>query len=156
MARSARAPAGAGPVRRAAGGLVWREAAGARRVAVIHRPKRNDWSLPKGKLEPGEGFAAAALREVAEETGLATSLQAFAGCVVVEKRRGAKVTLYWHMALEGAARFVANDEADRLEWLTVEEAVDRLDQPAERRLLSRAGLARTPRPAPRRRDHAIS
>src|SRR3954470_10760122 len=50
----------------AAGGVVVRDG----RVAVVHRPKYDDWSLPKGKLDPGEGFEEAALREVEEETGM--------------------------------------------------------------------------------------
>ncbi|HEX8910321.1 MAG TPA: NUDIX domain-containing protein, partial [Anaeromyxobacteraceae bacterium] len=69
MASSGRRAA-PGSLTRVAGGLVWRSSPGAARLAVIHRPKRDDWSLPKGKLEPGEGFEEAALREVAEETGL--------------------------------------------------------------------------------------
>lgn len=136
MASSGRRAA-SGSFTRVAGGLVWRVSPGAARLAVIHRPKRDDWSLPKGKLEPGEGFEEAALREVAEETGLSASLRGFAGCTVSEGRRGTKLALYWHMTVEGPARFVPNDEADRMEWLTLEEALARLDHAAERRLLAK-------------------
>jgi 8-oxo-(d)GTP phosphatase len=59
----------------AAGGLLWREADGQRLLAVVHRPRYDDWTLPKGKLDPGEEFAAAALREVGEETGCHACLE---------------------------------------------------------------------------------
>ncbi|HUH08052.1 MAG TPA: NUDIX domain-containing protein, partial [Egibacteraceae bacterium] len=61
--------ASAGPVR-AAGGVLWRDVGGRIEVAVVHRPHRADWSLPKGKLDPGESSPEAALREVFEETGI--------------------------------------------------------------------------------------
>ena len=138
MARSGRRASSAA-LTHAAGGLVWRTGRREARLAVIHRPKRDDWSLPKGKLEPGEDFTTAALREVEEETGLAASLRGFAGCTVSEGRRGTKVVLYWHMRVEGPARFVPNEEADQLEWLTPKEALARLDDDAERRLLAKVG-----------------
>ncbi len=53
----------------AAGGIVWREVPGGPRIAVVHRTKRDDWSLPKGRLDAGEGWQDAARREIAEETG---------------------------------------------------------------------------------------
>ncbi len=59
---------------KAAGGVLWREVDGEVRVAVVHRPRYDDWSLPKGKLDPGEGWEEAAVREVEEETGLAGRL----------------------------------------------------------------------------------
>ncbi|HEX6115926.1 MAG TPA: NUDIX domain-containing protein, partial [Solirubrobacterales bacterium] len=64
------------PEVRAAGGVVLRDGAEGLEVAVVHRPKHDDWSLPKGKLEPGESWVDAALREVAEETGLECELGA--------------------------------------------------------------------------------
>ena len=72
MARTERDPGEEAEVL-AAGGVVVRGAGAAARIAVIHRPKYEDWTLPKGKLDPGEGFEQAALREVEEETGLAAS-----------------------------------------------------------------------------------
>src|SRR5580704_8961282 len=59
---------------RAAGAVVWRPAASGSQVALVHRPKYDDWSFPKGKLEPGEHVLLAAVREVAEETALQVTL----------------------------------------------------------------------------------
>ncbi len=61
---------------KAAGGVVWRRGAGGIEVAVCHRPHREDWSLPKGKLDPGETWEEAALREVEEEIGFTCTLGA--------------------------------------------------------------------------------
>ncbi len=118
----------------AAGGLVWRGG----RLAVIHRPKHRDWSLPKGKLEPGETFPDAALREVAEETGCRARLGAFAGYTLYRVKRRPKLVLFWHMFAEGACRFEANGEVDRLEWLRPSEALAKLNHEVERRLLRSA------------------
>ena len=59
---------------RAAGAVLWRPAGGGSQVALVHRPKYDDWSFPKGKLDPGEHVLLAAVREVAEETGLRVTL----------------------------------------------------------------------------------
>ncbi len=118
----------------AAGGLVWRGG----RLAVIHRPKHRDWSLPKGKLEPGETFPDAALREVAEETGCRARLGEFAGYTLYRVKRRPKLVLFWHMFAEGACRFEATGEVDRLEWLRPSEALAKLNHEVERRLLRSA------------------
>lgn len=125
---------------RGAGGLLWREEAGARRLAVIHRPHRGDWSLPKGKLRRGETFRAAAVREVAEETGCRAPLGEFAGYALYERRGRSKLVLFWHMAARDVAPFVPNDEVDRLDWLTPVEALARLDHEVEREVV-RAAVA---------------
>jgi len=128
----------------AAGGLVWRRGADGPELAIVHRPHRRDWSLPKGKLKNGETFKKAARREVAEETGFRTRVGAFAGHVVYTVKDRLKLVLYWHMVArsepkaKGRAtkvRFDDNDEVDVLEWLVPERAVRRLDHPAERRLV---------------------
>ena len=118
----------------AAGGLVWRGG----RLAVIHRPKHRDWSLPKGKLEPGETFPDAALREVAEETGCRARLGEFAGYTLYRVKRRPKLVLFWHMFVEDACRFEPNGEVDRLEWLRPSEALAKLNHDVERRLLRSA------------------
>jgi 8-oxo-dGTP pyrophosphatase MutT (NUDIX family) len=130
-------------VQRAAGGLVWRSDARGRRLAVIHRPKHRDWSLPKGRLDEGESFFQAAVREVEEETGCRVRPGRFAGAAIDRGRRRTKVVLYWHMHHCGG-RFEPNDEVDRVEWLGPEEALERLDHPRDRRLLRRV-LAALPR-----------
>jgi 8-oxo-dGTP diphosphatase len=118
----------------AAGGLVWR----AGRLAVIHRPKQRDWSLPKGKLELGETFPDAAVREVAEETGCRARLGDFAGYTLYRVKRRPKLVLFWHMFVAGACRFEPNGEVDRLEWLRPSDALARLDHDVERRLVRSA------------------
>jgi 8-oxo-dGTP diphosphatase len=128
----------------AAGGLVWRSG----RLAVIHRLKRGDWSLPKGKLEPGETFPDAALREVAEETGCRARLGEFAGYTLYSVKRGPKLVLFWHMFASGSYRFEPNDEVDRIEWLRPSEALSRLDHAAERRLVRDAAASARARSAP--------
>ncbi len=121
---------------KAAGGLVWWTDGRLRRLAVIHRPKYGDWSLPKGKLEPGESWQEAAQREVLEETGCETALGEFAGQICYVVRRRPKLVLYWNMERVGDCAFEPGAEVDRLEWLTKREALSRLDHPAERRLLN--------------------
>jgi 8-oxo-dGTP pyrophosphatase MutT (NUDIX family) len=125
---------------RAAGGLLWRDGARGRELAIVHRPRRRDWSLPKGKLERGEGFRAAALREVREETGHAARLLGFAGYTLYVAKRRPKVVLFWHMAADGASAFEPSAEVDQVEWLAAADAIRRLTHPNERRLVARAVL----------------
>jgi 8-oxo-dGTP diphosphatase len=126
---------------RAAGGLLWRGRNGKRQLAVIHRPHREDWSLPKGKLEEGERWEIAALREVEEETGCKARILSFAGVVHYVPRRTPKVVVFWNMELvkEGPLEHV--DEVDEVAWLSVDEAMKRLDHEAERELLAEATSA---------------
>jgi 8-oxo-dGTP diphosphatase len=121
---------------RAAGGVVWWQDGRARRLAVIHRPKYGDWSLPKGKLEAGESWKQAALREVREETGCETTLGPFAGQISYLVKGRPKVVLYWNMERVGDCGFTPNREVDRLDWLCRSEALQRLAHPAEKRLLN--------------------
>jgi 8-oxo-dGTP diphosphatase len=124
----------------AAGGLVWRDGAGGPRLAVIRRPKRGDWRLPKGKLKEGESFTEAAVREVAEETGCRVHLREFAGYTLYQAKGRLKLVLYWHMAARGAPRFEPSDEVELVEWLPPGQALARLDRAAERRVV-RGALA---------------
>ena len=130
---------------RAAGGILWRDEASGPRLAVIHRPKQDDWSLPKGKLEDGESFPQAAVREVREETGCRARLGDFAGYALYEVKGRPKLVLFWHMAAEGVARFRPNGEVDRLEWLAPDEALARLDHPVERQIVESAVAERLAR-----------
>ena len=121
---------------RAAGGIVCRSGSrGVTEVAVVHRPVQDDWTLPKGKLDPGETPEQAALREVAEETGLSCETLRPAGCTAYVDRRGRdKIVCYWTMRpLSG--HFAPNAEVDRLVWLTVDEALHRLSYAVDRALL---------------------
>jgi 8-oxo-dGTP pyrophosphatase MutT (NUDIX family)/broad specificity phosphatase PhoE len=111
---------------RAAGVVPWRPAAdGELEVALVHRPRYDDWSLPKGKLEPGEHPLAAAIREVAEETGLKVHLGRPLPTQYYEAFGEAKEVRYWAGRAVGGG-FVPGDEVDRLEWLSVAEARLRL------------------------------
>jgi 8-oxo-(d)GTP phosphatase len=110
---------------------------GDRSVAVVHRPRYDDWSFPKGKLEDGEDEATAALREVEEETGLRCHLGPSVGAVTYRDRRGrVKVVRYFQMDADGGG-FAPNREVDELRWVAVEDAVRRLTYPHDRRMLRR-------------------
>ncbi len=108
----------------AAGGAVCRRREdGALEVLVVHRPRYDDWSLPKGKLDPGESAEDAARREVEEETGFRCELGAPLPSVRYLDHRGRpKRVRYWTMRpVDG--RFTPNAEVDDLRWVTEEEAL---------------------------------
>ena len=117
----------------AAGGVVLD---GEGRVAVVHRPRYDDWSLPKGKLDAGETFEEAALREVSEETGLRARLSRELPSVEYHDNKGRpKVVRYWVLEVEEDTGFVANDEVDELRWVETEEAIALLTYERDRSLV---------------------
>jgi 8-oxo-dGTP diphosphatase len=115
------------PEVKAAGGVVVRDG----RIAVVHRPRYDDWSLPKGKLDPDESFEDAALREVREETGLHCVLGDELSSTFYDDRKGrSKIVRYWSMeVIEG--EFEPNDEVDELRWLTPDDAGALLTYPRD-------------------------
>ena len=120
----------------AAGGLVVRRHRGSLEIVVVHRPIHQDWSFPKGKLEEGETFELAALREVEEETGMACRLLRFIGHTEYVDRKGRpKAVAYWVMAA-GAGSFVPNAEVDELRWVTLDVASRLLSYPRDRELVA--------------------
>ena len=127
---------------RAAGGIVLRGEGPERTVALVHRPRYDDWSFPKGKLDDGEDEATAALREVEEETGLRCHLGPSVGAVTYRDRRGrAKVVRYFQMDADGG-RFAPNHEVDELRWVPIEDAEGLLSYAHDRNMLRQvlAGL----------------
>jgi 8-oxo-dGTP diphosphatase len=123
----------------AAGGLVRRTRGGPTEIAVVHRPKYDDWSLPKGKLDPGEDFEQAALREVEEETGIRARVVGEVGETTYRDGKGrSKLVRYYEMAPEDEDDFEPNDEVDELRWVPVEEAAGVLTYDFDRELVESA------------------
>jgi 8-oxo-dGTP diphosphatase len=124
----------------AAGGAVWRPAAdGGVETAVVHRPRYDDWSLPKGKLDEGEPALVAAVREVGEETGLSVVVGRRSLRTSYPVESGVKQVDYWLMRAVGGG-FAPNDEVDRLRWLPTAEAAELVSHEHDRAVL--ADLAR--------------
>lgn len=121
----------------AAGGVVWRGSKKAPETLLVHRPRYDDWSLPKGKLDAGESHEQAAVREVEEETGLRCDLGVELTPVSYRDAKGRpKVVRYWVMSPSVTDhRFEPNDEVDQLRWLPVEAARRRLSYGRDRRVL---------------------
>lgn len=105
---------------------MWRQRDGVVEVLLVHRPKYDDWSFPKGKLEAGETLDECALREVEEETGLRCGLGAeLLGTSYLDRHGRAKTVRYWAMQVV-SGDFVPNREVDETCWLTSEQAAERL------------------------------
>jgi 8-oxo-dGTP pyrophosphatase MutT (NUDIX family) len=124
----------------AAGGLVIDERTGDRRVLLVHRPRYDDWSFPKGKLDPGETVEEAALREVKEETGLTCRIiRKLATSRYRTRRKGSlhpKVVHLFLMERTSGRIRVPRDEVDRAVWLEFEDAVRLLSYEQDRKLLA--------------------
>lgn len=133
------------PEVRAAGGLVWRatfvaagdgEARAGVEIVVVHRPRYDDWSFPKGKLDRGESWEDAARREVEEETGLACELGDELPPARYRDTKGRlKEVRYWVMRPVAVGPWAPNDEVDRRRWVPLAEAADLLTYEHDRRLL---------------------
>jgi 8-oxo-dGTP diphosphatase len=121
----------------AAGGVIVRDSERGPEVCVVHRPHREDWSLPKGKLDPGETFEQAALREVVEETGITCELGDELPETRYQDQKGrAKVVRYWLMRVVDDPGFQPNDEVDELRWVPPGEAAELLSYEHDRALVA--------------------
>jgi 8-oxo-dGTP diphosphatase len=107
----------------AAGGVLWRHGDSGREVAVVHRPRYDDWSLPKGKLESGEPHLLAAMREIREETGFGGIAGTSLGMTSYDAG-GARKTVRWWSVRLADGDFVPNDEVDELRWMSPQETQD--------------------------------
>ena len=122
----------------AAGGVLWRGDSSAPEVALVHRPKYDDWSLPKGKAKPGEHLLVTAMREVAEETGYRPRIGPYLTTLHYQVTSGGspsdKVVTYWSMRC-GEGSFEASSEVDEMEWSSLNEAHSRLTSDLDRDVL---------------------
>ena len=121
---------------RAAGGVLFRSSRrGPDKVAVVYREARGDWTFPKGKLDEGESFEEAALREVVEETGITARIQRFIGSTNYTHRKGRpKIVAYYLMDVI-SGEFAPNEEVDELRWVTLDEAFELLTWDRDQELI---------------------
>lgn len=127
----------------AAGGIIWKKEGSEKRFALVHRHKHDDWSLPKGKVDPGEDWKKAAVREVLEETGCRGKIKKYAGSISYLLAGVPKVVLFWHMEIKDVKTERMNGEVDEVRWLTVDEAIQIMDYEDEIELLLNSPYKRT-------------
>ncbi|UWU79195.1 NUDIX hydrolase [Bradyrhizobium huanghuaihaiense] len=138
----------------AAGGIVLRRGAPPL-VAVVRQRKRNEWVLPKGKLDDGETPKEAAHREVLEETGHDVAIHEFLGTLVYQSGGRSKVVHFWRMEADGGQVRKLMNDIKAVDWLTLDDAIARLSREYERAFLTQigpialaaAGLAASPAPS---------
>ncbi|MCX4473969.1 NUDIX hydrolase [Micromonospora sp. NBC_01655] len=121
---------------RAAGGVVWRPAGGDVLVCLVHRPRYGDWSLPKGKLEPGEHPLSAAVREVAEEADVRAVPQVRLPTMRYRSEGRPKTVDYWSMRAVGDGGFQPDTEVDEIRWLPAGEAARLVSYPHDAEVLA--------------------
>lgn len=122
----------------AAGVVLIKQTKFGKKVAVIHRPYRSDWSLPKGKIEPDEIAQLAAIRELKEETGLNAILQNPLPARLYYKEADLKKVYYWRAELKDSDSFLINDEVDELIWCSKAQLRSQLTYPDDYELAEQA------------------
>jgi len=120
----------------AAGAIVWRNNKDKTEVAIIHRPKYDDWSFPKGKVEINESLIACAHREVLEETNIQTEFGAFLGDVEYLTQDGKKRVSFWAAKAINQIDFTPNSEVDQLKWVEVKKVKELLTLETDKKILA--------------------
>ncbi len=121
---------------RAAGGVLFRSSRRGRdKVAVVYREARGDWTFPKGKLDEGESFEEAALREVVEETGITAKIRRFIGSTNYTHRKGRPKIVAYYLMESISGEFTPNEEVDELRWVTLDEAFELLTWDRDQELI---------------------
>jgi 8-oxo-dGTP diphosphatase len=119
--------------------VLLRDGEGGVEVALVHRPKYDDWSLPKGKLDDGEGWEEAALREVEEETGVRATLgPELASSRYADAKGRDKLVRFWLMRPAAGGNFEPGDEIDEMRWLDAAAADELLTYQRDREILRSA------------------
>ena len=122
----------------AAGALVWRKSKEKKiEIAVIHRPKYNDWTIPKGKVELNESSIACAYREVIEETSLETEFAMYLGEVKYQSLDGPKQVSFWSAQVVKENTFTPNSEVDEIKWVEAAKAAKFLSLESDKEILSK-------------------
>ncbi len=119
----------------AAGGVVSRQTQQGQEIAVIHRPRYNDWCLPKGKLKDGESWEEAAVREVKEEIGCDVRVIDFIGTTNYKDKGVPKVVFFYNMVVEGECSFQPSEEVDEVLWLSPDEASEKINYAEEQAII---------------------
>jgi len=111
---------------RAGGGVVWRDGPEGRELLLVHRPRYDDWSFPKGKLDRDESYLEGAVREVNEETGLEVEVgPELSPARYIDGEGRPKKVRYWAMAVVGGA-FEENHEVDEIRWFPLDQVAAQL------------------------------
>ena len=122
----------------AAGAVVWRKHKdNFTEVAIIHRPKNDDWSFPKGKIEVGESLIACAHREVLEETNLQTEFGPHLGQVEYFTPDGLKKVTYWSAKVIAEKPFRTNSEVDQLKWIPITKVIEVLTNETDKEIFDK-------------------
>jgi len=122
----------------AAGAVIWRRNEKNVEIALVHRPRYDDWSLPKGKQDPGEAMISCAYREVIEETNLKVGFGPYIGDTEYFVADGLKKVHYWSARLaEDSPEFHPNEEVDLLEWHSIESALDKATRDSDREIIQK-------------------
>ena len=118
--------------------MIWRKVGKEVQIALVHRPRYDDWSLPKGKQDPGEALIACAYRETLEETNLKVAFGPYVGYIEYFVPEGLKKVYYWSARLaDDSPEFHANEEVDLLEWHPLEAAIEKVTRDSDREIIEK-------------------